>query len=148
MKCLYVLFAPLLLTAFIIGNVWLDANGDGIRQPTEIGTGGIRIGLIDSTGMIEREATTLDSGHYQLAVEDGSYSIRVFAGIDHCWITTQDVGGNVGYSDDFDSDVDEVWGQSGYYSLRGFVAVVDAGIACYGNPNQEIVTFVPLAISD
>jgi hypothetical protein len=66
------------LGAPISGTVFLDANADGIRQPSEVtGIAGVTITLRDSNGNVVATTTTDAAGNYLFAnVPPGNYTIE------------------------------------------------------------------------
>lgn len=113
------------------GLVWLDVNGNGFQDPTEVGIGGVQVMLLDGVlGGILATRTTDATGHYRFdGVAAGSYRIRVVPTVNYVnyAFSVRNVNGNP--SDMFDSDVDINSGISGLIRLSGLMDVqVDAGL--------------------
>ncbi len=62
----------------ILGNqVWLDANGNGIQDPGEVGVGGVCVNLYDANGNLIQKTTTDSNGYYGFNVQSGEdYTIE------------------------------------------------------------------------
>ncbi len=66
--------------ATVSGYVWLDVNGDGVRQNDEPGQAGVVIDLVVRGGDTRYSLVTGEDGHYVFgAVEGGEYNIRATA---------------------------------------------------------------------
>ncbi len=108
----------------IWGMVWDDVNINGIRESNELPIAGIRVFLLDESGIMIGIAETQSDGAYSfLDVFPGIYSIQVEAE-DNWSYTLQDVG-----DDETDSDVGED-GKSDPFLLEGAVHLqnLDAGL--------------------
>ncbi len=60
--------------------VWLDANRDGVQDPTETGIGGVTLTLTGTTAAGDSKtdhATTDSNGHYQFSEPPGTYTVTV-----------------------------------------------------------------------
>ena len=69
----------------VIGNfVFLDADGDGIQDPGEVGIDGVTVWLRDASGQIIRTATTTtlaQAGHYRFTgLLAGTYTVELDSG--------------------------------------------------------------------
>ena len=58
-------FNPTLIPASLGDTVWLDANGDGIQDPTETGVPGVVVNLYNSAGMLVATQITDANGKYE-----------------------------------------------------------------------------------
>ncbi len=88
--------------------VWLDADGDGLQDGSEVGIAGVTVELLDAFGAVLATTTTAADGSYlfdQLA--PGTYAVHVLAPAGLSF-TAQDQGMN----DAIDSDVDPGTGQT------------------------------------
>ena len=63
--------------ATLAGTVWLDANGDGLDQPTEAAAAGVWVYLLDGTGAYVDGTQTDASGDYQFTAGPGTYQVEV-----------------------------------------------------------------------
>jgi hypothetical protein len=62
----------------VTGKVFLDSNGDGIAQSSDVGQQGVTVQLLDGTGVVVKQATTDSYGAYSLTgVADGTYKVRL-----------------------------------------------------------------------
>jgi large repetitive protein len=70
--------APVAGTATVSGNVYADANNDGVRAPAEAGIAGVVVELLNPvTGAVVASTTTGADGSYSFVnVPAGNYSIR------------------------------------------------------------------------
>ena len=65
--------------AQIAGYVFIDHNGDCEIQPTEPGIGGVRVDLIDSSGVVLQTTRTDEEGAYSFTgLRPGEYAVREF----------------------------------------------------------------------
>ena len=81
--------------------VWIDANEDGLQDPSELPQEGVVVQAIDANAMIAGTATTDSDGLYLIdGLVPGTYSL-VFMGLDNYILTSSDVGSD----DTIDSDV-------------------------------------------
>ena len=64
--------------AFAVGDyVWLDANGDGLQDPTEIGVEGVTVILRDANNTVVATTTTDENGWYHFdLLKPGAYNIQ------------------------------------------------------------------------
>ena len=62
----------------VAGAVFIDLNGDGVRDPGEAGIGGVTVSLINpSTGAVIATTTTAGDGSYLFTdITPGSYTVR------------------------------------------------------------------------
>lgn len=58
------------------GIVWNDADGNGVREDSETGIGGISIHLTDEAGAVMSSVTTLDGAYSFNMLPAGTYSIQ------------------------------------------------------------------------
>lgn len=57
--------------------VWLDADGDGIQDPSEPGLGGVDVSLLDSAGSVIGSTVTSENGEYRFdGLAPGTYRLR------------------------------------------------------------------------
>ena len=64
--------------ASLTDTVWLDLNGDGVRDPGEDGIPGITVELLDDLGAVVATTTTDAAGDFTFAgLEPADYSVRV-----------------------------------------------------------------------
>jgi hypothetical protein len=67
-------------TASVGDRLWIDANGDGVQDPTESGLNGVTVELLDGSGNVVASTTTSGDGNYTFSnLTPGSYSVRVSA---------------------------------------------------------------------
>jgi hypothetical protein len=77
--------------------VWLDADGDGLRDPGEAGLDGVDIVLRDASGDVTATTTTANGGAYQFTnLLAGTYSVAVAAAPAGMEPTSAVVGGDRG----------------------------------------------------
>ena len=80
------------------GYVWLDGNGNGFQDATEVGFGGVQVMLMDEVpGGVLATQTTDATGHYSFdGVAAGSYRIRVIPAVNYVnyAFSLRDVNGN------------------------------------------------------
>ena len=118
--------------ASVDGRVWNDANGDGIRGPSEIGFGAAVVSLYKSTDAIVGDAddvlvttSLLDqSGQYSFAgLDAGNYylGIRLPRGFSFA-------PSNIGTVESVDSDIDAATGRSSLFTMGTEPVVLDAGV--------------------
>jgi len=95
-------------TGTLLGNrVWLDANGNGILDPGEVGVGGICVNLLDANGTVVQQTTTDSNGYYGFNVRSsGDYRIE-FVRPDGMDFTQPNRG-----DDSHDSDADPADGKT------------------------------------
>ena len=68
---------PFIQTGIILGSrVWLDANGNGLQDPSEGGIAGMCINLYDSSGKLIQRASTDSNGYYGFNVQPGTYIVE------------------------------------------------------------------------
>ncbi len=67
-----------LVSAYSLGGaVWLDDNGDGVRQPHEDGVAGVPVSLVDENGRALASRTTTRTGAYAFeGLAPGVYRVR------------------------------------------------------------------------
>src|SRR6185295_4589203 len=113
--------------------VWYDTDHDGIQEPEEKGIAGVTVRLYDSTGTTILATTQTDgSGFYSFSnIDVGSYVVGFVTPAGYQF-TTQDVGGNTGISDGFDSDANTGTGKTAAVSVTGVHVTVDAGMYISG----------------
>ena len=93
------------LPASIGDRVWEDLNGDGVQDEGEPGLPGVRVELVDGSGVLA-DTTTDENGHYEFTgLRPGTYRIRVVPPAGYR-ITEADAGSD----DERDSDIDEISG--------------------------------------
>ncbi len=106
--------AGLYRPANIGDRVWLDANGDGVQNATEVGLASVRVELISDSGSVVSSTFTDAAGGYEFAgLRPGSYSLRFSAITAGYAITPKDQGGD----DTLDSDADPTTGRTDLFSL-------------------------------
>jgi hypothetical protein len=109
-----------------LGNyVWIDANGDGIQDPTEKPIAGVLVTLYDGSGNPIATTVTDANGNYLFSnLEPGTYSVGFTNLPDGVVFTTQNADPNTG------SDVDPATGKTGLVNLApGEVNLsLDAGV--------------------
>ncbi|MBP0492577.1 SdrD B-like domain-containing protein [Pararoseomonas indoligenes] len=109
----------------VSGNVFTDANGDGIRNAGEAGVSGTTVQLLNGAGAVVATTTTGAGGAYSFTgVAPDTYQVQ-FVGPAGTVFTTQDVGGD----DTVDSDA-EANGRSDTFTLAsgGSIGNVSAGV--------------------
>ena len=136
-------------TADIGDYVWVDANGDGIQDSTEVGIEGVTVYLIDAaTG--DTIATTMTDADGMYLFEDvaaGDYQVAFdvttnTSGVDYEG-TLQDAT-----ADGSDSDADPVTGVTAVFSFdpengddltidAGFIPVADIGDYVWNDENED-----------
>ncbi|MGL5859008.1 MAG: SdrD B-like domain-containing protein, partial [Angustibacter sp.] len=96
------------------GLAWIDADADGVRDPSETRrVAGVTVSLLDATGAVVATTTTDSAGAYQFTgLEPGTYSVR-FAMPSGLVLT----GANVGPDDTVDSDAAPDTGQTSTFTL-------------------------------
>ncbi|PZW48015.1 putative repeat protein (TIGR01451 family)/fimbrial isopeptide formation D2 family protein [Humitalea rosea] len=103
--------AGLYRPATLSGDVWLDADRNGIHANDEAAVRGITVQLLDAAGLFTGRTTVTDAnGHYGFGgLRPGTYGVAFMtpAGLA---FTTQDVGGN----EAVDSDANTVTGASSW----------------------------------
>ncbi|MFT8246903.1 SdrD B-like domain-containing protein, partial [Roseomonas sp. BN140053] len=106
--------------------VFVDSNGNGIRDAGEAGLGGVTVQLIGSAGTAVASTVTRADGTYSFAnVVPGTYQVQ-FTAPTGAVFTTPDQGGN----DAADSDADPATGRSAAFSIPsgGIIANIGAGL--------------------
>jgi protocatechuate 3,4-dioxygenase beta subunit len=111
-----------------VGNlVWLDTNGDGLKDAGETGLAGAKAQLFTAANVAVGAAfTTLADGAYSFTnVPIGSYYVK-FTVASGYFFSPQNVGGN----EAIDSDADLTTGKSATFSITSgqVVSDVDAGM--------------------
>ncbi|MBV7339826.1 carboxypeptidase regulatory-like domain-containing protein, partial [Chloroflexi bacterium TSY] len=120
--------------ASIGSNVWNDANGNGIQDPSEEPIGGVTVQLFDSNGNLVDTTTTNDNGVYDFSgLVPGDYYVQ-FVTPDG-FVPTR---ANQGEDDALDSDVDP-------QTLRSGVTTLDAG---ENDPTWDAGFTVPASIGN
>ena len=72
--------AGVYVPATVAGNVFLDNNDDGVKQPGDTNIGSVTVELLGKTGNVVATTTTDSSGNYKFAsVVPGAYSVQVVA---------------------------------------------------------------------
>jgi len=99
--------AHLTLGAFLGGFVWDDLDRDGVREDGEPVHGGATVSLLNASGAVVDQRTTLADGYYSFALPGAAGSFRLrFLAPNGTSLSPQDQGG-----DDFlDSDPDPTTG--------------------------------------
>jgi hypothetical protein len=107
--------------------VWLDADGDGIQDPSETsGITGLTVQLKNSTGIVIATTTTNATGNYLFSgLVAGSYTVVFPTSISGSAVTVQ----NAGADDNVDSDASQTTGETSVISLAAGQSItnVDAG---------------------
>jgi choice-of-anchor A domain-containing protein len=113
------------LTAALTGEVWLDANSDGLLDNSEAGVAGVTVALLNAAGTsVLATTTTSSSGAYSfLGLSGGSYEVQVLKPSGDNF-TTQGVAGGI------DSLVSTGSGTTSPIALAAgqLVSNVDAGL--------------------
>ncbi|MCR0980779.1 SdrD B-like domain-containing protein [Roseomonas populi] len=97
------------VTTQVGGNVYVDANGNGVHDAGEAGLAGVEVRLLDANGGVLGPVTTTDEGgnYYFTGLAAGSYRVQ-FAPLIGTAFTLQDQGG----SEFLDSDASPADGVS------------------------------------
>lgn len=126
----------------VLGNrVWHDEDKNGLQDPGEGGVGGICVNLYDEGNELLQQTTTDSNGYYAFNVEPGRYIVEF---IKPSWMefSQKDAG-----SEDQDSDVDQVTGQSNALDIPTSYRLLDAGLAPSANitPTPDLSVGLPPA---
>ena len=87
--------------------VWLDANGNGLQDPSEVGLNGVRVDMVRADGTLVDSTLTTDNaagkpGYYQFTnLTPGTFYAKFYPPAGYA-VVAQNVGGDRG----LDSDVD------------------------------------------
>ncbi|MFM2385245.1 MAG: hypothetical protein RL660_2 [Bacteroidota bacterium] len=114
--------------------VWLDANKDGIQDPTEAGVSGVTVTLYNNVGVALASTTTDATGKYRFnGLPNGTYSVGFSNLPEAMGFTTS----NAGTNDSLDSDVNPSSGKTPSVTLTGgqHNPTLDAGIYPQGKPS-------------
>jgi len=123
-------FTPLTDPSSISGEAWIDDNGDGIRQATELFESGVTVELLDAAGNVLATTTTGTGGVYEFAgLVPGDYQVRFTTPADHV-NTFTDQGSN----DTIDSDPVRETGIAAVTLGTGEDTDVDAGFVPEADP--------------
>ncbi|WP_347988998.1 SdrD B-like domain-containing protein [Methylomonas sp. AM2-LC] len=127
--------AGLVHASILNGTVFLDSNGNGVKDTGDIGAKGITVDLLDSTGKTILDHTVTDAnGKYSFTEAPGTYIIEVIApkGDDFTQPTTAGASGSIV------SQVDDN-GYSTTITTCGTTTTTNAGITpCTVNLGGEI----------
>ena len=124
--CIASVDAGLYKTASLGDHVWLDYDGDGLKDANERGADNIRIELKDEEGELLASTITNPDGQYGFVnLPPGNYYIVVVAPDGFLYTLP-----NQGNNDDIDSDVDPNTGISDLIVLNSgeFIDNIDAGL--------------------
>jgi len=119
--------------AALSGVVWVDSDGDGVRDTGEPGLEGVAVRLLRD-GSQAGSAETNAGGAYEFSgLVSGSYELVVTAPVGYAF-----TGRDVGSDDAVDSDVDPASGRSGALTLAaGASETLDAGVYRLGSPPRK-----------
>ncbi len=123
----------------VTDQVWLDVNGDGVRQVTEPGAGAT-VSLLSADGAVleTTRATDVDGKYAFTGLDPGRYRIRIDGLPDNRTFTVRGAGSDR----TADSDVDPATGLTPICSLSqgapNLVPAADAGTAGVDYVNQTI----------
>ena len=108
--------------------VFLDANRNGVQDPSETGIPGVAVMLLDANGIQAATTTTNANGRYSFTnLAPGNYSV-MFNGLPQGLVyTTRDQGGN----DTLDSDVDPATGKTVQVMVMSGQSYVDFDAGAY-----------------
>ncbi len=68
-------------SAVLGSTVWVDENGNGLRDPGEAGVDGVLVELVDQSGVLVATTATTNGGEYRFAdLLPGTYTVRLVAG--------------------------------------------------------------------
>ncbi len=111
----------------ITGRVWHDADGDGLRGPTEPVVGGAVVERRTAGGVIDRQVTAADGTyHFAAPFGGGEYFVTVRPpALPGVGFTAGHAGGNAF----LDSDVDAAGQSAPFVADAAVPTVIDAGIA-------------------
>jgi hypothetical protein len=113
--------------------VWLDENGNGQQDSSEMGVPNVLVYLLDSTGAIIDSTSTDPTGRYGFdALDPGTYSVQFVAPAGYA-ITAQDQG-----DDKTDSDADPITGQTAPTTLDPLE----------NDPTLDAGLYLPAALGD
>jgi hypothetical protein len=133
--------AHVTLGATLGGWVWDDLNGNGVREEGEPGHGGATVFLVNSSGTVVGQTTTIGDGYYRFEVPGAASSFRLrFQPPGGASLTLQDQG-----DDTLDSDPDPA---TGLTALIGPAYTYldnlrwSAGLICGGSPTLPVVIWV------
>jgi hypothetical protein len=114
---------PFAQTGLILGNqVWLDSNGNSIKDAWEDGIGGVCVNLYDSNGMLLQQTTTDSNGYYGFNVEAGNYIVEFLKPPEMEFV--QKLAGE----EKQDSDADQASGRTDALQISSSLLDVDAGL--------------------
>lgn len=124
----------------IAGQVWDDANRDGIRDPNEYGLADVQVNLLNSSDEVQATRFTNNAGEYEfLNLTAGTYTVEFVKPPQNNFSPP-----NVG-SDDFDSDANLATGRTDPVSLTDDESRVnvDAGLVVVSeSPGSSVGDFV------
>ena len=126
--------------ASISGEVWVDSDGDGVRDKGEPGLKGAAVRLLRD-GSDAGSAKTNAEGAYEFSdLAPGSYELVVTVPVGYALS-----GRDVGSDDSVDSDVDPASGRSPVFSLAsGATGKVDAGMYRLRQEGEDPAVPAPL----
>lgn len=108
--------------------IWLDSNGNGMRESYESGVSGVLVNAVNSEGVIMASAISDEEGRYMLDyLGRDEYYIQVEEPIGYVFSEA-----NMGVDDTMDSDIDgsNGYGTSRYYAIEPgeHTSGVDVGV--------------------
>jgi len=114
--------------------VWLDDNGNGIQDGTEVGIGGVLVTLYDAASNVVDTTTTDPTGFYEFTdLVPGTYFVGFTPPAGYA-ITLQDQGGD----DTVDSDADRTTGLTAPVTLQ----------SGEHNPTLDAGMYLPASLGD
>ena len=120
-------------------SVWLDRNGNGMRDRGEPGVAGVRVTLLDRNGRpvpgVDPVVTGADGNYAFTGLPLGTYRV----GFSNLPAGTRLTGENRGGDDGRDSDADPTTGVTAPFTLtvaRPTVTAIDAGVLPAGAPGN------------